>query len=81
MGAKVINAIRGFDYATNEFYFEFHRRITVPKNVQDAVSQLLDAGKYKDAAVALKQAAPPDAHPIIDLGIGEVAKAKGSTYP
>lgn len=78
MGVKVTNSTGGLDFATNEHYFEFHRRIVVPGKDWNDIMALLESKDYQKARKALKAVAPQNAHAMIDLALKElVATQKG----
>lgn len=66
MGKSVNNSGGGVDYATGEYYFEFHRRLVVSREDFDRISQLFEAGQNSEAGEALKSISPENAHSIID---------------
>lgn len=74
MGAKVNNTSGGKDFATNECFIEFHRRVIIPEKAWKQIMPLLDSGEFDAAANILKDAAPQNAHSVIDLFLGSLSE-------
>jgi hypothetical protein len=65
MGVREDNIGHGHDFATGEDYFEFHRRIVLPKDVVDKVAGLLSIGDIDQAKQLLIDRSPGNAQNLI----------------
>lgn len=72
MGKNKSNGTGGIDFATNEYFFEFHRRIVLQENEWKEVMDLMSNNKFDEAKALLKEVGPRNALDVIELFLTEI---------
>jgi hypothetical protein len=79
MGARVNNIEVVTDYADGRSFIRLHRDIVLPKNICDAVRQLLDAGQWEQAKMTALEYAPANSQEELILFFDSAAENDAST--